>query len=150
VSGKVIYLPEINEYQSEWQELYDTKPLNCRDVRLTYFVQKIGTRFSYLYDPGDGWVHAITLIGYDEVLESDLPLCLSGTGGSAPEDSGGPHGLTMLLEALTDRKSEVYHQYKSWLGKTDPLTFDLTKTNKRLKNLHKIIKEFERAMPKQI
>ncbi len=149
-AGNVIYLPELNEFDSDWEELYDTQPLNSRTILLTELISEPGESFTYLYDFGDDWEHELTFKCYTEVPENQIPLCSSGTGGNVPEDSGGAPGFSEMLNVLSDPKHDLYKEYKSWLGRRDPFTFSLIKTNQSLKNLKRYTKEYERYLPKTV
>ena len=81
------------------------------------------TRFSYLYDFGDGWDHNVEVIGPG----ADEPGCRYGEGNCPPEDCGGPSGYTELLAALADPTHEDHRQLREWAGEL--ADFDLGSTD---------------------
>lgn len=56
-------------------------------------LKALGSSFTYLYDLGDGWEHAVEVLGPG----GDTPGCAAGEGACPPEDCGGPHGYAELL-----------------------------------------------------
>lgn len=68
--------------------------------------------FIYAYDFADGWEHDIEVLGGG----GDLPGCVGGEGACPPEDCGGPHGYTELLEALADDRHPEHKAMSAWVG----------------------------------
>jgi len=94
------------------------------------------SRFTLLYDFGDGWEHEVVV---EKILPSKpsqrLPCCLAGERARPPEDCGGPWGYQDLLEAIGDPKHEEHDAMLEWVGGAfDPEVFDLADLNKRLPN----------------
>ena len=94
------------------------------------------SRFTLLYDFGDGWEHEVVV---EKILPSEpsqrLPRCLAGERARPPEDCGGPWGYQDLLEAIGDPKHEEHDAMLEWVGGAfDPEVFDLADLNKRLPN----------------
>lgn len=80
----------------------------------------------YIYDFGDWWEHSVV---YENVFavqaEVDYPTCVGGERACPPEDSGGPMGYELFLEALADPDHEAHQQYEEWIGgEFDPEQFD--------------------------
>jgi hypothetical protein len=93
-----------------------------------------GSRFQYIYDFGDGWLHDITVEGVvplpGDVL---LPVCLGGSRACPPEDCGGVGGYEELVAALRRPQSAAARKYREWLGRVyDPEQLDLAAINVRL------------------
>lgn len=92
--------------------------------------------FVYVYDFGDDWHHEITVEKIRPAKEKEtLPTCLAGKRACPPEDCGGPHGYSELLEALADPDHEEHEHLKGWAGDFEPERFDRRLANKRLKAL---------------
>jgi Plasmid pRiA4b ORF-3-like protein len=94
-----------------------------------------GDRFSYTYDFGDGWEHAITV---EQVVGAQVatryPACTAGRRARPPEDVGGPWGYDDFLDALSDPNHEGHEDRTEWIGGSyDPESFDLAVTDAALK-----------------
>ena len=94
------------------------------------------SRFTLLYDFGDGWEHEVVV---EKILPREpsqrLPCCLAGERARPPEDCGGPWGYQDFLEAIGDPKHEERDAMLEWVGGAfDPEVFDLAALNKRLPN----------------
>ena len=103
-------------------------------VTLGQVVRSEKTRFGYVYDYGDHWVHDLLV---EKILPRDTetayPLCLAGRRACPPEDCGGVWGYDGMLEALRDPRHEEHASYLEWLGGGfDPEAFDLEAVNLRL------------------
>lgn len=70
------------------------------------------TRFTYLYDFGDGWEHDVEVLGPG----AEDPGLRYGEGACPPEDCGGPHGYSNLLHVLADPSHEEYAEMRQWAG----------------------------------
>jgi hypothetical protein len=95
-------------------------------------------RFTYEYDFGDGWEHAITVEAEFRTPHAlKFALCLAGENACPPEDSGGPGGFEYFLEALADPKHEEHENYVHWNnGDTfDRTAFDLIEVNAALQKV---------------
>lgn len=106
--------------------------------------ESIGGAFStiegplvYLYDPGDGWEHVITL---EERVLSDVDvgptICLAGERACPPEDCGGIPGYEDVLRAMKRPNAKTNAELIEWVGASfDPLAFSLDEVNRKLGNL---------------
>lgn len=114
-----------------------------RRVSVAAVVSELGGRgeFEYRYDMGDGWRHRIVIETLPAIgINSDLPhpVCVAGENACPPEDVGGPHGFTLFLEILGDRKHEQHEDMVRWIGGVfDPKGFDLNRINREFKGAKK-------------
>jgi hypothetical protein len=95
-------------------------------------------RFSYEYDFGDGWEHTITIEDEFRTHRAlTFAICFAGQNCCPPEDSGGPRGFELFLEALANREHEEHENYVRWNdGDTfDRAAFDLVEVNAALQKL---------------
>jgi hypothetical protein len=117
---------------------------DSRAVRLRKLVEKGDYSFVYEYDFGDSWRHDIEI---ESTLPAEenvrYPRCLDGERACPPEDSGGPYGYVVLVDALAEKKEreeggeeEEYDERLKWLGDAfDPETFAIDAVNDRLLKL---------------
>jgi hypothetical protein len=94
--------------------------------KLSDFNFNKGSRFSYLYDFGDNWSHAVLV---EKVLPSDkkarLPQFIDGKRATPPEDVGGEYAYSNFIEAINDPNHEEHENYLMWIGGDfDPESFD--------------------------
>jgi hypothetical protein len=68
--------------------------------------------FTYLYDFGDGWEHAVEMIGGG----GERPRVVAGEGACPPEDVGGPHGYAEFRKALADPGHAEHDHLREWAG----------------------------------
>ena len=90
-----------------------------------YFTQP-GSSAKYEYDFGDDWQHKVlfeNILPREEHL--DYPQCLAGAQACPPENCGGVHGFTELLEALRNPAHEEHQTMVEWIGtEYDPNAFN--------------------------
>jgi len=92
--------------------------------------------FVYAYDFGDGWEHDIEVLGSG----GDRPGCVGGEGACPPEDCGGPHGYTELLQTLADARHPEHEAMSAWVG--DRLRpFDQDVTSRRVRDVVGVVPE---------
>ena len=92
------------------------------------------SKFKYIYDFGDDWLHMIELekIIPDDGVK-DLPTCLTGKRAGPPEDCGGIWGYESKLAVLADKTHPDYEDISEWMGDDiTPEVFDIAGANKRL------------------
>lgn len=104
---------------------------------LRQLIHKVGQRFIYEYDFGDGWRHTLRL---EELLPAeeryDYPRCTAGKRSCPPEDVGGPGGYAYFLEAIADPDQLEHERYLAWIGGAfDPQAFDMQATNTTLRQV---------------
>jgi hypothetical protein len=121
---------------------------DSRTVRLSDLVDQGHRRFTYEYDFGDSWRHAIEM---EAALPAEegvrYPRCLDGSQACPPEDCGGVYGYYELVEAWRnanetkqDADSEEYDDRLEWLGEDfDPEKFSLDDVNRELLRLRRWI-----------
>jgi hypothetical protein len=91
-----------------------------QDYELRQFNFKVGSKFTYEYDFGEGWQHSIEvekLLNEIEFEASDM--FVEGKGACPPEDCGGPGGFASILESLKNPSSDR-EDMAEWLGDYDP------------------------------
>lgn len=76
----------------------------------TVKLKDLPAQFTYLYDFGDGWNHAVQVMGPG----GDEPGCRYGEGRCPPEDVGGVGGYAELLAVLADPAHEDHQQMRDW------------------------------------
>jgi hypothetical protein len=95
-----------------------------------------GSKFTYLYDMGDSWEHAIKVLNtsYVPATPGQKCGCFDGARACPPEDCGGVGGYVYLLEILADPDHPEHEDRMEWIGgPIDPEEFDIEKINKRLR-----------------
>lgn len=104
-------------------------------VDLRALERAVGSKFEYVYDFGDFWVHDVTL---EEVIpigpepEEPLPEVLAGEG-MPHEDTGGPDRYAELREALQSASHPQKAEMREWVGPAyDPDRFDPWLANQNL------------------
>jgi len=100
--------------------------------KLRQFNFKVGSKFEYEYDFGDGWQHLIQVEKSLDAIEFEASdTFVDGKGGCPPEDCGGPHGFACLLEALKNPDPDQ----EEWLDDYDaeklPSCFQAKKSESR-------------------
>lgn len=94
-----------------------------------HILKKRGTKFKYVYDFGDYWVHTIT---YERESEEKIqkPKVLKGKRACPPEDCGGVWGYAKMLEVIADKNHKEHKEMLDWLNEDfDPEIFDLEEVN---------------------
>jgi Plasmid pRiA4b ORF-3-like protein len=91
-------------------------------------------RFTYTYDFGDDWEHAVVIEKSQLLLEGGrYPACVAGKRNCPPEDCGGPWGYQDLLDILADPAHPEYADRMEWLGEAhDPEEFSLEAADARV------------------
>ena len=73
---------------------FDFEVKNEKRVKLNQIVFRVGDKFTYEYDFGDGWEHTILL---EKILPPEkgvrYPICIKGKRACPPEDCGGVWGV---------------------------------------------------------
>ena len=102
--------------------------LDERRYYLSDFKLKVGSKFSYMYDFGDGWDHTIVVEKLlSEAQLEDTAIFIKAQGGCPPEDCGGPWGYMHLREVMKNGGPEK-EDLEDWLDGRDldalPLCFE--------------------------
>jgi len=109
--------------------------MSSETIKLSRFIKKEKTEFTYTYDFGDGWEHDIVI---EKILPPEkgkkYPICIDGKRACPPEDCGGPWGYRDLLKVIANPKHKEYKNMMEWLGGSfDPEQFDAEETSQALK-----------------
>lgn len=88
-----------------------------------------GSRFTYLYDFGDGWEHEIAVEAVLPMPPENgpdwSPRLIGGERAAPPEDSGGAPGFMEIVAALSDPADPRHREIRDWVGDAyDPGKFD--------------------------
>ena len=95
------------------------------------------SRFEYMYDFGDDWVHDV-LVEVQLPMPADggpdwSPRLIGGERASPPEDAGGPFAYEQLVTALCDKNHPEHAELRAWVGPHfDPERFDAWSTDHAL------------------
>jgi tetratricopeptide (TPR) repeat protein len=116
----------------DWREVEDE-----RKIRLSEIAAGEKARFTYEYDFGDSWEHAILV---EKVLPPEkgarYPACVGGRRACPPEDVGGVWGYETFLEAIADPTHEEREEMLEWVGGAfDPEAFDAEEVSRSLRRL---------------
>jgi len=113
--------------------LHDERRTTLRDL-----AAQEGETFGYEYDLGDSWEHELMLEQLSTAEPGGrYPVCLDGARACPPEDCGGVHGYTDLIDTLADPGHPEHQHLLEWLGiekgsDFDPAHFDPADANRRL------------------
>lgn len=85
------------------------------------------SRFSYTYDFGDGWEHAILIEKRQPPADGrPTPACVAGKRACPPEDCGGIWGYHNLVEVLADPEHPNHDEWLEMYGEDfDPEDFSV-------------------------
>jgi hypothetical protein len=102
-----------------------------RRHRLHRVVDGAGSRFTYVYDLGDAWIHRIVV---EKVMPSEprtrYPRVVAGARACPPEDVGSVPGYADFLDAIADPMHPEHEGMIAWYGGPfDPEYFDLRAVN---------------------
>ncbi len=115
---------------------FDMTDVDDETVRLAELVGE-RARFEYQYDFGDDWCHEVIIESVstiDQVLK--FAVCLEGQRSCPPEDIGGAHMYSLVLEAIRDPDHEDHDEYVSWIAPGfDPDAFDPAVINAALQRV---------------
>ena len=116
---------------------FDEEVMDEASSTLAAIVGTRVTRFTYVYDFGDDWVHDVVV---EKVISgnsgSEGPVCLAGKRHRPPEDCGGVPGYRDFLRAIRDPGHEEHEAMLAWVGRNfDPEGFDLPFVNRALAGL---------------
>jgi hypothetical protein len=91
-------------------------------------------RFTYTYDFGDDWEHAIMIEGKQPPVEGRrYPACVAGRRNCPPEDCGGGWGYQALLAILADPAHPQHQEWAEMIGEGfDPEAFSVAAADARV------------------
>jgi hypothetical protein len=91
-------------------------------------------RFTYTYDSGDGWEHAVVIEGKLPPVEGrGYPACVAGRRNCPPEDCGGRWSYQELVAVLSDPAHPRRHEWLEMLGDDfDPEAFAVEAADARV------------------
>jgi hypothetical protein len=101
-------------------------------VRLSDYLSEY-TKILYCYDFGDDWHHYIEVENIIDDCDEELPILLSGSGDSPPEDVGGAGGFAEFLDVIADPEHEDYAHLTEWAKSQWWKPFDIEMTARRVK-----------------
>ena len=121
--GWIVKTPDEND------DYYYDEVVNADTMLVSAFLRKVGvTKFVYLYDFGDSWVHDITLEKVDEKKTMPCAVCLAGKGACPLEDSGGVWGYEEIKRLFAEEPDSVEtKEYREWMEMEDGEEFDPTR-----------------------
>ena len=97
--------------------------------------------FSYLYDFGDNWEHAIELVKFVEPKQTFYPKCIKGKRNAPPEDCGGIGGFLAFKEIMKNKKHPEHKEMIEWNdGPFDEEYFSLLFINDDFKHFDEIVR----------
>jgi hypothetical protein len=129
IAGKFYGIPD-DDFES-YHETTDERKVKIQDLSRNDL-----KAFTFEYDFGDGWEHAVKL---EKVLESEQgirrPRCIEGARNCPPDDCGGPFGYIDFLKAMKNQKHPEHKSMTEWIGgEFDPESFDPDIVNGDLKD----------------
>lgn len=140
-----LHMFEIGGERFELFEDGEHEPENgCQDERKRTLAEILtkGMQFTYVYDFGDDWEHAITV---EDVLRpasgSPAPLCIDGARACPPEDCGGPYGYPNFLEALSDPDHPEHSATAEWARGFEPEQFNIGQANQLIEAVCALYRE---------
>lgn len=75
-----------------------------------------GSRFTYLYDFGDGWEVELRVASAIEDYDKTHPTCTLFEGDAPPEDVGGVYGFLEFLDAVSNPENPEHDSMLEWAG----------------------------------
>jgi hypothetical protein len=130
VAGREYGVPPEEDWEQEaWDGADEAK------VKLSQALADGGGAFHYVYDFGDDWRLAVTLVDDRVIPGTPKAECLAGERAAPPEDVGGPSAYQALTDAWarTGRRG-LSKELREWLPRRfDPESFDLAAINERLR-----------------
>lgn len=130
IAGKTYYAePSDDDWMMDMQE-------DASKFTIGSLLNRVKSKIKWEYDFGDSWVHEITLVEKQAVVDNEMVKVqlLKGSGACPPEDCGGIGGYRHLLNVLKNPDDEEYEEMIEWLGgRFDPKSFSLTAARNRVK-----------------
>lgn len=122
---------------SDPEDPYDRKTYAARNVRIAALIDRGVSAFTYTYDFGDNWQHAITIETIEDANPAlEYPRFLEGEHRVPPEDVGGTSGFAEFLEAMAKPRHPQHRQFMRWYGgRFDPADISIDVVQDRLAKL---------------
>lgn len=114
-------------------EALDSEGVSLRDLRL----RRRGSRFRYVYDFGDDWIHSVEVEAVNPVdPAATYPRCIAGRRACPPEDCGGVHGYARMLAITSEPSHPEHRELSEWMPERfDPNRFEVEEANQVLRRL---------------
>lgn len=133
VADKAYGMSEHDEGDIEFRPLY-----NDRNLRLDQIIKRGITKFTYLYDFGDNWIHEIVIDGTKPPAQNiEYPILIDGDGHGPPEDCGGVHGFEEFKDIMNNKADPEHTSLAEWFGEDefDPYFVDRKKIEEELERI---------------
>jgi hypothetical protein len=119
------------------EDTYDRKTYAARNVRISTLIDRGVTAFTYTYDFGDNWRHAITIETVEDANPArEYPRFIDGKRRAPPEDVGSPSGFEEFLEAMAKPRHPQHRELVRWYGgRFDPDDIGIDIINDRVAKL---------------
>ncbi|NTF91458.1 plasmid pRiA4b ORF-3 family protein [Agrobacterium rhizogenes] len=99
------------------EDAYDRKTYAARNVRIAALIDRGVLTFTYTYDFGDNWQHAITIEAIEDANPFlEYPRFLDGERRAPPEDVGGTSGFVDFLKAMAKPRHPQHREFMRWYG----------------------------------
>jgi len=90
---------------------------DSQDTCLNELINKVKSKFTYIYDFGDDWEHIVVL---EKILPEEedktYPAFIDGERACPPEDCGGIWRYQGMLTILTNKNHPEYDEVSEWMG----------------------------------
>lgn len=108
--------------------------LEAREHKIDSYME-VQKSFTYTYDFGDDWKHAITVEKVIDDYDQDCARVIKFKGNGFPEDCGGVWGYYELLERLEDPDDPEYEMLSEWYENMNSEEYDMDVVNQCLYDL---------------
>lgn len=124
------------DFQEAFDDGENPAERDSMDTFLDDLLNKVNTKFTYIYDFGDHWEHTIQLEKiFPEEEGNTYPICLEGEGACPPEDCGGIWRYQDMVKIMADKDHPEYDDIADWMGEDwEPTPFNCEGVNVLLKN----------------
>ena len=123
-----------------------TEALDEAELTIATALPSRTSTMQYIYDPGDCWIHTITVHDIEVLAEHNgrrgrlgdvhALTCVAGKRARPPEDCGGPSGYADFLKAVASPTHPRHQEMLAWVGGAfDPEAISLSEINRALSTL---------------
>src|SRR5690606_24263422 len=132
IRGRLYGDPELLEDGFDEIEFVDSLETKLSDL---FGGKRRLKKFTYTYDFGDNWEHAVEFEGlFPAEPGKKRACCIDGKRACPPEDVGGVWGYPEFLEAIRNPEHEEHESYLEWIGGAfDPEAFSATEATKAMR-----------------